>query len=389
MTKAADLHVVPPTAAPATPLEDLRSVLQTTFIERDDAIEALIRAAVARGHVVMLGPPGEGKSMLARYFAGCLGLSYWETLLTKFSTPDDLFGMLKMSSFQQDRYERHTTGFFQAAQVAFVDECFKGNAGVLNAMLTALNERTWTNDGKVCKLPIEVCIGASNEYIEGPELGALWDRFLVRLWVEPVKDRANRIRMMQSARGRAFGATAIAGLNLAAEQKAAAAVVFTPEVDEAFQDVREAVEKAGHHTSDRRWIQVQALVQAEAHIDGRKTARPGDIGCVADALWNEQGERAELVRVIQKVVDPTAAKATARLDAARVAFRDMPKDVATAGGQKEFLGVCASTVSILKAISSELDGMGGGRAVDKAKAEVTQLLATVGAMGLKASGFGP
>ena len=252
MTKTADLHVVPPTAAPATPLEDLRSVLQTTFIERDDAIEALIRAAVARGHVVMLGPPGEGKSMLARYFAGCLGLSYWETLLTKFSTPDDLFGMLKMSSFQQDRYERHTTGFFQAAQVAFVDECFKGNAGVLNAMLTALNERTWTNDGKVCKLPIEVCIGASNRYHRGPgarrSLGSLPRPPLGRAGEGPREPNPNdAVRPWAcvrrdghrgaESRGRTEGRR---GRRLHARGR------------RGLPDVREAVEKAGHHTSNRR-----------------------------------------------------------------------------------------------------------------------------------------
>ena len=390
MTMTKPLHVVPPATegVAVDPLGALRTCLQGHFIERDDAIDALIRTAVSGHHVVMLGPPGEGKSMLARYFSLCVGWSSWETLLTKFSTPDDVFGMLKMSAFQQDRYERHTNGFFQAAELVFLDETFKGNPGVLNALLTALNERTWTNDGKVCRLPLRMCIGASNEYIEGPELGALWDRFLVRLWIDPVKDRANRLAMMKAGRARATAPLAIPGLNMVAEQAAAALVTLDDAVDQAFQDVREAIEKAGHKVSDRRWIQVQSLVQAEAHIDGRSQARAGDVAAIADALWNEQTERQELVRIIQKTVDPTAAKATARLDAAREAFRAMPKDAATAGGDKEFLGAMARTVKLLRDIDAELGTLGGGRAVDKAKGEVGQLLQTVGSMGMKFSGFG-
>ena len=384
------LHVVPaPTeGATCTPLETLRATLQASFIERDDAIDALIRTRVAGHHVVMLGPPGEGKSMLARFFSLCVAESFFEQLLTKFSTPDDLYGMMLMSAFKDDRYERHTTGYFQAAQVCFIDETLKGNPGVLNALLTALNERTWVNDGKVCKLPLRMCIGASNEYIEGPELGALWDRFLVRLWIDPVKDRANRVAMMKAGRARAAAPGPIPGLDMAKEQSTAALVTLDDAVDQAFQDVREAVEKAGHKVSDRRWIQVQSLVQAEAHLDGRAAARPGDLSAIGDALWNEEGERQEVLRIIQKTVDPTAAKATARLDAAREAFRAMPKDIAAAGSREKFLGTCATTNEVLMTIAKELDTMGGGRAVDKAKAEVAQLRDAVGSVGLKVFGGG-
>ncbi len=381
------MHVVP-TAAAAAPLEALRTTLQGDFVERDEAIDALIRTRVAGHHLIMLGPPGEGKSMLARYFSLCVGESFFEQLLTKFSTPDDLYGMMLMSAFKNDRYERHTTSYFQAAQVCFVDETLKGNPGVLNALLTALNERTWVNDGKVCKLPLRMCIGASNEYIEGPELAALWDRFLVRLWIDPVKDRANRVRMMQAGRSRAPQPTAIQGLDMAKEQHLASHVTIDNAVDEAFQDVREAIEKAGRKVSDRRWIQVQSLVQAEAHIDGRTTARPGDIAVIADAMWNEEGERAEVIRVIQKTVDPTGAKATQRLDAARTAFRAMPKDVAAAGGDQQFLGAMVRTNKLLKDIAEELALMGGGRAVDKVKAEVAMLQQDVGTRALKFSGLG-
>ncbi|MBI2377786.1 MAG: AAA family ATPase [Deltaproteobacteria bacterium] len=81
------------------------------------------------------------------------GASCFSWLLTKFSTPKELFGRISLAALQQDRVSRITTGKAPEAQVVFADEIFKSNSAVLNAMLTLVNERVFYNDGKAVPCP--------------------------------------------------------------------------------------------------------------------------------------------------------------------------------------------------------------------------------------------
>ena len=73
---------------------------------------------------------------------------------------------------------------------AFADEIFKAGSSILNTMLRILNERTFENgDGQFRKVPLAMCVAASNEWPGddgGKELGALFDRFLLRCKVDPL-----------------------------------------------------------------------------------------------------------------------------------------------------------------------------------------------------------
>jgi hypothetical protein len=123
------------------------------------------------------GSPGTAKSALVRAIAQAFGGSYFERLLTKFSTPEELFGPISLKALEQDRYERVTAGKLPEAEFAFVDEVFKANSAILNSLLTAMNERLFHNDGAPAQMPLVSLFGASNELPEGKELEALFDRF--------------------------------------------------------------------------------------------------------------------------------------------------------------------------------------------------------------------
>jgi MoxR-like ATPase len=139
---------------------------------------------LAGEHVLLLGPPGTAKSALVRAIAQAFGGTYFERLLTKFSTPEELFGPISLKALEQDRYQRVTAGKLPEAEFAFVDEVFKANSAILNSLLTAMNERLFHNDGAPTQMPLVALFGASNELPEGKELEALFDRFLLRFDVQ-------------------------------------------------------------------------------------------------------------------------------------------------------------------------------------------------------------
>src|SRR5690242_21416875 len=129
-------------------VQHLAASLKGRFPERTAVIEGALAAVLAGEHVLLLGPPGTAKSALARAIAQAFGGIYFERLLTKFSTPEELFGAISLKALEQDRFARVITGKLPEAEFAFVDEVFKANSAILNSLLTLVNERIFHNDGQ-------------------------------------------------------------------------------------------------------------------------------------------------------------------------------------------------------------------------------------------------
>ena len=175
----------------STRLRALRDKLSSGLVERDLTVRLALLAALAGEHLLLLGPPGTAKSLVARRLhLAFADASYFERLLTRFTVPEELFGPLSIKGLEEDRYERLTTAYLPTASIAFLDEIFKANSAILNALLTLLNEREFDNGAKRIRTPLVAVIGASNELPDGEELDALFDRFLLRLHVGPVTKEA-------------------------------------------------------------------------------------------------------------------------------------------------------------------------------------------------------
>ena len=266
--------------APALDPARLRALitwLEHGLLEREDAVRLALLAALAGEHVLLIGPPGTAKSALARRLQHAFdGARYFERLLTRFSVPEELFGPLSLKALEDDRYERLTEGYLPTAGIAFLDEVFKANSAILNALLTLLNEREFDNGRERLHTPLVCVVGATNEVPAEESLQAFYDRFLLRVPVRPVSDAgfAALLTLDDSLPDAARPITPAERKGLAAARDA---VALESEVLDALADTRRFVHEQGITVSDRRWRQTVGLLKTAAASSGRSAVSRIDL----------------------------------------------------------------------------------------------------------------
>ena len=297
-------------------IQQLRSDLMSRFPERREAIDGCLAAVLAGEHVFLLGPAGTGKSALVRAIAQAFGGTYFERLLTRFTTPEEIFGPVSLKALEQDRYQRVTAGKLPEAHWIVLDEVFKANSAILNSLLAAMNERKFHNDGAApIQIPLVSLFGASNELPEGKELEALFDRFLLRFQVDYLL-RPSSFRAILLAPDPIPSVTLSMEI-LGAAQAEVANVAVTDETLQALISIRDNCRAEGIVASDRRWKKTLRVVQATAYLAGEASTTPEDLLVLSHALWREPKECTKVAHIVGELADPVSAKAVEVLDAAR------------------------------------------------------------------------
>ena len=327
------------------------------FVEREAEIKGLFIAWLAGVHALLLGPPGTAKSLLARTFSDVVaGGSFFQWLLTKFSSPEELFGPVSFSGLKSDKFERVTTGKLPEAEVAFLDEIFKANSSILNALLTALNEGLFFNGTGTTKIPLQLCVGASNELPEDASLDALYDRFLLRFWVNPIADRDALSSLLTG--GMSCPTVRISAAEAQELRYLVDAVPFEKADAKLLLDVKAAVEAEGFKPTDRTWVHCVQILKAAAVVEGRDKIIPADYRILADVLWREAKDRAKLAQVIGNSSDPYGSRAQAIADAAKSLLRELPDLSVLDNGQKtkwEVIDEAGKVSQKLTALKEKLD----------------------------------
>lgn len=282
---------------PQEKLRKIREELHQQFFERSELIDGALAALLAAQHVLIIGPPGTAKSMLADELCRRIhGATYFHWLLTKFTTPEELFGAVSLKALEADDYRRVTTNKLPEAHIAFLDEVFKASSSILNAILTLINERLFHNGRQVTPVPLLTLFGASNELPEDDELLALYDRFLLRFVVSYIGEEFRFLKMLQAKEP--TERTTLTLDELRQMQADVRSVPVPNLVLRSLADIRRELQKKNIVASDRRYRQSVGLLQAFAYLHGRSSVAEADLFLLEHVLWKDPSERIEVHNVI-------------------------------------------------------------------------------------------
>ena len=306
--------------------------------EKETEISLSLLAALAGESIILLGPPGVAKSMVARQLKTAFrDAQSFEYLMSRFSTPDEIFGPVSIQKLKtSDTYERAMEGYLPTADVVFLDEIWKAGPAIQNTLLTVINEKIFRNGNREMHLPLKLLVAASNELpAKGEGLEALWDRFVIRIESRPIKLEKNFRAMLLESHADFSGSTGILGhadfadnadfsdLKITAEEYAEWAekickIGVKEEVLDAISAIRkslrtvnvdEAAERRNIYVSDRRWKNIVRLLRTSAFMQDREEVDICDLLPIYHCLWQEPEER-DAIRniVIRALFSPFADK---------------------------------------------------------------------------------
>lgn len=302
-----------------TRFQTLLDALCEGLYEREHAVRLAMLSAIAGESIFLLGPPGIGKSLIARRlkYAFREGDSF-EYLMSRFSTPDEIFGPVSIKKLKDDdKYERLTDSYLPGAHIVFLDEIWKAGPAIQNALLTVLNEKIYRNGDQEVKVDIKGIISASNELPPpGQGLGALWDRFLVRIPLTGIRNQQQFLDMIVDTENvyedKLSNEVKISDEEYAAWDKLIDQIEVPAEVLNTIQVVRvkldEHNERVGREHAlrvyDRRWKKVIRLLRTAAFLNGRQYVDLMDCFLLVHCLWDNM----EHLEVIQDIVSDVIRK---------------------------------------------------------------------------------
>lgn len=273
-----------------------RAAMMKAMIERETEIDMVLTAMLIKEHVLLVGPPGCGKSQLLNGLLTFCGGKLFTYLMTKFSTPEELYGPPSLTALKNDKFYRITTGRLPEAEFGYIDEVFKGSPAILNTLLTIMNEGTFDDGRGVVPVPLRLLVGSSNEYPRDDDgLNAMLDRFLLRKKVKYIVGHAQRKQLLWGGSHIASFSSVITTTELDQAIAEVKQVPFSDDAKHTMDDIVEKLRSAGISPSDRRLVKSLKIAQATAWLgyptrligDPSATLEvtPDDFELLSHALW--------------------------------------------------------------------------------------------------------
>ena len=289
-------------------IENIVEHISKGMHEREEIISVSLLGALSNQNTFLYGPPGTAKSLISRRIACAFKTpTYFEYLMNRFSTPEELFGPVSIKALKEDRYTRKTDKYLPKAEFAFLDEIWKSSPAILNTLLTMINEKTFKNGDLVEHTPLKALIAASNETPqENQGLDALYDRFIIRLMVGPITRKDNFEALIN-------GKPTSADINLPNKLLVTAnewqswgekinTVSLSKETLLIIHSIRKALseqfEELGVYVSDRRWQKSAQLLKASAFFCDRNETNHSDALLLSHCIWTSEENREPVIDIV-------------------------------------------------------------------------------------------
>jgi len=258
-------------------------------------VDHLLIALMARGHVLLEGPPGTAKTFLTQCFAATLGLHFGRIQFTPDLMPGDILGS-NLFNFQTSQFTLTRGPIF--CDLLLADEINRTPPKTQAALLEAMQERRVTLDGTAHVLPAHFTVVATQNPIESqgvyPLPEAQLDRFLFKLSVDYPSIEEERTIVARFGENRGAPTPAELGIEavasparLEAATRAVAGVTLADSVtDYVVRLVRATRESAdlASGASPRAAVLLAGAARARAAIEGRDYVVPDDVKALAGSV---------------------------------------------------------------------------------------------------------
>ena len=302
---------------------EIESEQQSRFIERDDVLRGMIRAILAREHILLLGPPGTAKTLLVHGWAESLGLSFFRRLMNQYTTPDEIVGPVDIPKMKEGTWRRILDGKAADSEIVLLDEVFKAGSTINNTLLALMNERIYDNDGSVHRAPLITLVGCSNELPHAEDgLDAFYDRFLLRYHVSYIDDPVSFTALLNLT-DKPMTVAPLARDELVQAHAEIAALPVESHAIEGVKVLWQMMEDNEIIVSDRRFKQMLKVMAAESWLKGEPAVTPESIEVGSDILWSTPDQYPQVKRLCMTSIDPYKVQAKEMYEAVCEAFDDL------------------------------------------------------------------
>lgn len=296
-------------------IASVNSYLNTVVLEREQEIKNMLACILSGQHAFFLGLPGVAKSYMIERFVACFDedITYFNILMGATTVPEEIFGATDITRLLKDKVMvRNTDGFLPQAQIAFIDEVFKGNSAVLNTLLRILNERKYKDGNVEVDVPLISLFTASNEMppAEDKSLRAFINRVICKMVVSPIQHKSSFIKMLEGA---SVTPPKVLTHKLIAQMQAEVEAIT---IDDDFYDKYFELRCELHaklpklHVSDRQFKAMIKFLKAQCYLMGGTSLSQDYLITLQDCLWEEPEQIKDIARILSGYLSPSVNRAT-------------------------------------------------------------------------------
>lgn len=278
--------------------------LKSAFVGKDEIIDLMGVCLTAGENLFLHGPPGTAKSALVQELARRIEGRVFDYLLTRFTEPNEIFGPFDIRKLRDGELVTNTEGMLPEASFVFLDELLNANSAILNSLLNVLNERVFRRGRETRAVPALMVVGASNHLPEDDALGALFDRFLMRVRCDNVAPEQLQDVLLAGWKLDLNQLDRQVTLHVDDVRQLQAVLPFVDlaMVRPTFVELVHRLRHAGIPLSDRRAVKLQRLIAASAVLSERLQANTTDLW-VLRYIWDTEEQQEVLAEIVQDFVD--------------------------------------------------------------------------------------